>query len=236
MKTQIRYLEEINLKSPTAIVGAQGLRSVGKIALQHLIGELKPKIFAELYSRFLPAFFYGPSYLSPLSAPGVLRKDGFTELPSIRFYSHNKPELIITEGYQASESLGQYETACEIVDFFEKLKVVRIIIFGAHTTGKGVQCFATDLDLLKELTEYKIEKTQIDKFIGLPGLILGIGMIRGIKGFCLLGETSSSSNPEDPDPRGAKMVLDKLKDILGIDLDTSELKEKKPIGEIDYHV
>ncbi|MFQ6050383.1 MAG: PAC2 family protein [Candidatus Hydrothermarchaeota archaeon] len=236
MKPQVIYLEKINFKSPTAIVAAQGLRSVGKIALNHLIRELKPKLFAEFYSRDLPAFFYGISYLSPPSASGVLRKDGFAELPCIRFYAYEKPELIITEAYQASDTLGQYETAWKVVDLFEKHKVAKIIILGAHTNRNGLEGFATDSDTLSELRDYKIKKTETDRFIGLSGLVLGIGMIRGIRGFCLLGETSTSVNPEDPDPKGAKMILDKLKDILKIDIDTSELEEKKPIGEMHYHM
>ena len=224
MKTWIRYIKKQHHPGSVAVVGAPGLRSVGNIAVKHLIKKLNPELFAELYSFHFSVVYSGPSYLGYPGAAGARVAKGVVELPKVEFY-YKEPRLLITKGYQASPQ-GQLEVASKVVDLYEEAGVERIISLGAHI-GKGVQYFVTHPVIKREMIMHRIEKSDTDRFIGFSGLVLDIGRKRGMEGFCLLGGTSVSLNPEYPDLYAAKTVLDKLCEILDIKIETSELRKKE---------
>jgi len=221
-KVWIEYLEEPKLMQPVAIAAAQGLRSVGRIAVKYLIEKLKPRLFARLYCADFCVEYFGPSYLGYSGIAGCEVSNGIAELPCIRFYWHSKPELVITDGYQAAYS-SQYEVARRTVDVYERLGVKRVISLGAHVTEGGIQYLASDVEIIEEMEGRGVERTKTNRFIGFSGLVLGEGKRRGIKSLGLLGGTTPSMEPEEPDRNAAKALLDKLREILEIDIDTSEL-------------
>jgi hypothetical protein len=57
---------------------------------------------------------------------------------------------------------------------------------------------------------------------GASGLLLGLGMLRGIPGVCLMGETHG----QIIDAKSAKSVLKVLTKILGIEVNMKKLAEK----------
>ncbi|MHC1635376.1 MAG: PAC2 family protein [Candidatus Methanospirareceae archaeon] len=231
-KIEIRYIEKIRLKEPVAIVGSSGLRSVGKIAVDFLAKKTNAKLFAELYSYSFPTLYYGPSYLCPPSSAGVEVRDGLIELPKIKFYAIEEENIIITVGYQAHNVIGQYMVADKVTDLFKHLNVKKIISLGAQTLEEGIRCCVTDIELLDELNKYGIEKTSVDRFIGFSGLIIGIGKIKGMKGICLLGDTTQNfENPESPDFGAVKRLLEKISYILGMEIDFAELEEEEETEE-----
>jgi proteasome assembly chaperone (PAC2) family protein len=233
-KTWVRYVEKPALKEPVAIAGAQGLRSVGKIAIEHLIKELKPRLFANLYCVNFCVAYQGPSYLGYPGIAGVEVRQGIVELPRVKFYWHEKPALIITAGYQA-EHYGQHEVARKTVELYQEFGVKRIISLGSQILEKGVRCLGGGKKIIDEMEKYRIKKTKVERFLGFSGLILDIGNAKGIETLGLLGETVEASDPESPDPHAAKQVLDKLGDILGMHIDTSTLKRvEKPKEELTY--
>jgi proteasome assembly chaperone (PAC2) family protein len=64
--------------------------------------------------------------------------------------------------------------------------------------------------------------------MGFSGLVLGLAKLRGIKGVCLFGRSQPSvEDPEYPDPRAAKKVLETLSRILNLNLDLSAFDEKQ---------
>jgi proteasome assembly chaperone (PAC2) family protein len=60
--------------------------------------------------------------------------------------------------------------------------------------------------------------------VGASGLFLGLGKERGMKGICMLGETSGF--PIVTDPRAAEIILDSLTKILKIKIDMSKLEQR----------
>jgi proteasome assembly chaperone (PAC2) family protein len=58
--------------------------------------------------------------------------------------------------------------------------------------------------------------------IGISGLLLGHGKLRGMDGLCLLGETHGMV----VDHRSAKAVLEVLVNILGIKVDMANLEQR----------
>jgi len=229
--TWVKHIKEPIVKEPIAIVGSPGLRSIGKIAVDYLIEELKPRLIAELYSPYFPVLYQTkPSYVSHPDYPGqagILLKGGQVELPRVEFYLLSFPKLLITKGYHANFK-GQYEVANQVLDFYQEFGVKRmIVIAGYGMKGKEVCCAATDLELIKELKEYGIDTGYEGLFYGFSGLVFGLGMLRDIKGTCLFGRTQPNlEDPEYPDPKAAKAVLERLSILLNSTIDLSKLEEK----------
>jgi proteasome assembly chaperone (PAC2) family protein len=231
-----RDKSKIELKEPIAIVGSSGLRSVGKIVIDELVKKMDPRLFAQLYSYGFPSIYYGPSYLGAPSGVGVkMAKGNVAELPSVEFYIlENKKNLsqdiIITRGYQAYNALNQYAVADKVTDLFTELHVKKVISLGAQVVEEGISSCATDLELLEEMYKYGIKKTNVDSFIGFSGLVVAIGREKGLKGVCLFANTAQNlTDPEYPDFNAAKELLEKVSEILGIRVDTSDLEEGRRV-------
>ena len=223
------------LKEPVAVVGSSGLRSVGRIVVDELVAKTqpKPRLFAELFSYGFPAAYYGPSYLgAPCGVGAKLERGGLARLPSVEFYAlesagSGESDILITRGYQSYNALNQYAVADKVADFFKELGVKRVISLGAQVVEEGITDCATDLELLEEMYKYEIKRTNVDRFLGFPGLVVALAREKGIGGVCLFASTTPNlANPEYPDFRAAKELAGKVGEILGIEIDTSELEER----------
>ena len=229
-KVWIEYKDKVELKEPIAIVGSPGLRSVGKLVVDELVEKRRPRLFAELYSYGFPAIYYGPSYLGAPCGVGVkIAKSGVAELPCAQFYAieNQKQDIIIVSGYQAYDSLNQYAVAEQVTELFKAYHVKKVIALGAQVIEEGMRCCATDLELLDELAEFEIEKTNVDRFLGFSGLVVAIGRVKGLKGVCLFANTVQNTEfPECADYNAAAELLEKVSTISGFEVDTSGLKMK----------
>lgn len=220
-KTWIRILTKPELREPLAIVGSPGLRSVGKLVIESLVVSLKANLMAELYSSHFPVFYQtSPSY-SPIpefpGEPGVIIDDKNVKLPRVEFYYSSAPSLIIVKGYHAN-FYGQYEVAEKVLDFFEESGVKRIIgVAGYGHEGEGVCCAATNLKMLEEMKRFQVEKEYVGPLYSFSGLVFGLATLRGMSGVCLFGRTKPNPDyPEDPDTNAAKIVMEKLQQILQV--------------------
>lgn len=214
----------------TAIVGSRGLRSVGKIAVDYLVEKLQPRLIEELYSPHFPMIYQTqPSYAAHPDypgRPGVWLQHDRIELPKVEFYLSDSPRLLLTRGYHANFQ-GQHEVAEQVLDIYEKHSVTRLFVLAGYGVGEGeVCCAATDPELVDELKKRGIGTGYEGPFIGFSGLVLGLAKLRGIKGICLFGRSQPNpEDPESPDPRAAGKVLEKLADILELDLDLTGLQK-----------
>ncbi|MFQ5647905.1 MAG: PAC2 family protein, partial [Candidatus Aenigmatarchaeota archaeon] len=85
----------------------------------------------------------------------------------------------------------------------------------------------THKELLKKYKGYGITFAageKVGSIVGAAGLLLGLGMERGMKGVCVLGETSGF--PIVTDPKAAEEVLKSLIKILNVKIDLSRLEER----------
>jgi len=230
-------VREVKLSEPVALVGSPGLRSVGLIAVDHLIKKLSCDLFMELYSRSFPAeYTLAPSYIATPGLPGsggVTVRDGTPVIPKVEFHSWRE-KLVVVRGYQADFE-GQYQVAETVADFLQGLGTRRMIVLAAHGRGgEGVQCGATEGRLIEEMRTYGVETGYEGPFFGLSGLILGMAKLRGVEGLALFGLTTPMpENPEFPDPVAAKTLLTKVSEILNLPLDLSGLE---PLAEKDERV
>ena len=226
------------LSSQIAIVGAPGLRSVGKIAVDTLIEQLQPRLYADIYSYGFPSTYYGPSYLGAPSHAGALTtRDQLTELPSVKVYIAEPKsrsgtadrKLVLISGYQAYDPLNQYMVVDRVTDVLKELGVKRVFSLGAQVIEAGTTCCATDTNVLDELARHGITQTHVDRFIGFSGLVAALAMMKGIEGVCLFSSTTQNvEDPEYPDLSAAQELVVRVAEILGFQVDTADFE--RPSG------
>lgn len=213
----IKIIEKPKLKNSILIEGLPGIGLVGKIAVEHLLDELKAKKFAEIYSPYLP--------------PQVLiQADGTVKLVNMELYYHQeeKNDLILLVGdFQGITPDSQYQISGKILDFLEKFNLKKIFTLGGLGTGsivKSPRVFGatTSKKLVKEMKKYKVIFRGDGGIFGAAGLLIGLGMQRNYDGICLMGETHG----QIIDARAAEAVLTTLTKILGIQVDMTKLEDK----------
>jgi len=213
----INILEEPILRNAILIEGLPGIGLVGKLAADHMLDELKAKKFIEFYSPYLP-----PQV--------IIRKDGTVKLVDMEFHywRGEKNDLILLTGeFQGITPDSQYQISEKILDMAEKFNVVRIFTLGGLGTGgitKEPKVFGatTNRELVEDLKKLGVIFKGGGAIFGASGLLLGLGMQRGIDGVCLMGETHG----QIIDAKSAEAVLKVLTNILGIEIDMTELVEK----------
>ena len=214
----VRYVKEPKLVNPVLIEGLPGVGNVGKLAADHLIDETGAEKIAEIYSKHFP-----PQVL--VEDTGVIR-----QVNNELYYLKNPDILILAGDYQGLTSEGQYELADVVLNMAEKFGVKKIFTLGGYGLGRMIKRHrvlgaATSRHLVKEMKKYDVVFPKGEPgsgIIGAAGLLLGIGMLRGMDGVCLMGETSGYF----VDPKAARAVLEVLTKVLRIKIDFSKLDEK----------
>lgn len=228
-ETKIICEEKPKLNNPVLVVGLPGIGNVGRMSVGYLVHELKAKKFAELYS---PYFFHF-----------VMIHDDMVHVLRNEFYYYNGKErdvIFLIGDCQAFDPKGHYEVAGKILDFAKELGCREIVAIGGFATGKPMKMegdkaapkpkvlgAASDVKVSKDYEKYGIDfkiAGEIGTIVGATGLIVGLSKMHGIKGLCLLGETSGF--PIITDPNAAEAVLVVLQKIIGTKADVSKLHEK----------
>ena len=215
MRTEVRELKSVKLRSPILIEGLPGLALVGRLAVGYLIEALDAEKFAELYSPHFPYYV-------------IVDEEGRIRLPKGEFYYRRSrdrgPDLILLVGdSQAQTNEGQYEVASCVLEFAKKHGVRTIITVGGYRTEEGgskVMCASTSRELLERAVRAGATVSPAGSpIVGIAGLLLGLTAFTDMEALCLLGETKGHI----PDPRAAKNVLKVLTGLLGLEIDFSEL-------------
>jgi uncharacterized protein len=229
----IRILEKPNLDAPIFIEGLPGVGNVGKLAAEHIIESLHLVKFAEMYSKFLP--------------PQVMvGEDGRINLVRHDFYycKREAPEkdlIILTGDFQGLTPEGQYKLSHETIKMVKGLGASMVITLG----GFGVIRMVSEPHVLGAVTDLELKRTfeeigvvfkkgePSSGIIGASGLLLGLGLLEGLKGICLMGETSGYF----VDPRSARGVLEVLSKYLNLKIDFTSLETKaRQIDEITSRI
>lgn len=206
------------LKDPILIEGLPGIGFVGKLAAEYLARELKGEKIAELYSYHFPHQV-------------MMQKNGLVRMLKYKIYlvKAKKNDLLVLIGdLQPMSSEAQYEICVEVLKYFRSIGGKFIITLGGYTTGVAISNVrvlgaATDLSVVKEYSKKGIIFGEAKgAILGAAGLLIGIGKIMGFKGVCLMGETHGAYI----DAQSAKVLLEKIKDILKISIDLSKIEER----------
>ncbi len=225
METMIRVKKVPKLNNPIFIEGLPGVGNVGRIAAGYLIEQLKAEEFAEIFSpHFMPFVLLHQS-----SAVHVLKN----ELYFWKAKSKKQRDLIILVGdSQSIDPAGHYEIVEAVLTFLEKYGVKEMITIAGLNVGKlekepKVIGAVSEPSVAKKYAKHGIDfdaGSKVGTIVGASGLFIGLGRYHGMKGLCLLGETSGF--PIIPDPRSAEVVLKVLTKILNVKINMSELKNK----------
>lgn len=222
IETKIIVSEQPKLNNPIFVEGLPGIGNVGRVAVGYLIHQLKAKKFADLYS---PYFF-----------PFVIIHDDLVHTLRNEFYYYKNPkgrDLVLLIGdCQSYDPKGHYEISGKILDFVKGMGCKDVITIGGYGAGKVVEKprvlgSVTDAKMIKEYEKFGINfkiSDQVGTIVGASGLLVGLGKIYGMRGLCLLGETSGF--PIITDPNSAEVVLDVLQKVLDIKIDMSKIQEK----------
>jgi len=213
----LKVTEKPNLGNPTLVEGLPGIGLVGKLIGDHLLDELRPKKFAQLYSPYLP--------------PQVnIQEDGTVKMVTMDFHSYSqdgKEIILLTGDFQGITPDSQYQMAEKTVELASELNVKRLYTLGGLATGNITQNprvfgAATTKELVQEHEKYGILFKEDGAIFGASGLLLGLGAQKGIEGVCLMGETHGQLI----DAKSAEAVLKILTDILGIKVDMTAIETK----------
>lgn len=220
---QITFHERPELSDPILIEGLPGVGNVGKLAADHLIEELGATKLATIHSKYFP--------------PQVLvLEDGTVRLVNNELYYWRGTEqgardlLVLIGDYQGLTADGQYVLVNRVLDVAQGFGVGRVYTLGGYATGQmsekpQVLGAATSDKIVEEMRERGVVFKKGEPgggIVGASGLMLGLGMTRGIEGICLMGETSGYL----VDPKSAQSVLEILNDLLGVEVDFSELENR----------
>jgi len=211
----IQIHERPKLNDPILIEGLPGIGFVANIAALHLIHELKAKLFAEVFSDAFQDL-------------AVTTETGGTRSPINELYYCKRGgggrDFIVWYGNtQALTTFGQYELCGRVLDVAQELGCRFLITLGgfkveeAKTTPQ-VYCAATDAETLNEVLNLGV-KTMVGQIFGVAGILLGLGRLRGLRGFSLLVETLGTY----PDVNATRHALSALSGFLKLDVDTSKL-------------
>jgi uncharacterized protein (TIGR00162 family) len=202
------------------ICGFPGSGYVGKIAIDHLIQELDAKHLADIYSSSFPPQI-------------TIRNDGIAELiKNSIFYAENatisnKSLLLLTGDSQPADPDSEFTLAEAILDIASKFDSEMVFTLAAYITGVFVdkpRIFGTgtDRDIVRSFHEKNILSMDGGSITGMNGLIIGIAKLHGMKGTCLLGETSGYV----VDAKASKAILESLLSIIGIKVDMTNLDKR----------
>lgn len=221
IETKIVVESKPKLRNPICVVGLPGIGNVGRIAIGYAIEQLKAKKFAELYS---PNFF--AFVMIHENKIHVLRNE---------FYYHKgkkRDYIFIIGDTQSYDQSGHYEVATKILEFLKSLGCKEVVTIGGFGSGKVVDkpqvyASATDEDLVKIYKKRGVNfdlTGKITTIVGASGLIAGLSKQYGMKGICLLGETTGY--PIITDPTAAEAILRVLQKSLELDIDLKKLDNK----------
>jgi uncharacterized protein (TIGR00162 family) len=215
MVCNIQIYEKPKLKDPVLIEGLPGIGFVANIAALHLIHELKAKLFAEVVSdafQDLTVTTETGGARSPINELYYcIREDGERDL--IIWYGNT----------QALTTFGQYELCGRVLNLAQELGCNFIITLGGFKVEEAkatpqVYCAATDSETLNEILSLGA-KTMVGQIFGVAGILIGLGGLRGLKGFSLLVETLGTY----PDANATRYALSVLNNFLKLNVDMSRL-------------
>lgn len=214
---EIHFKEKPSLRNPTLIAAWPGMGMLARMTVDYLIQQLDAKQFAEIRSPSNDIYF----------------KDGMGKLSQYRhrfYYCHGKQsDLIVCSGEIQPQTLSELkELANQVLDVAEEFGAKRVYTFAAVPNPHDVKPRVFGVVNKPELEEFLREKgVQLvsgdGRITGLNGLLIGIAQQRKMEGICLLCEIRYLDIPQ---PRSAQAVLSTLTNILGIEVDLSELERQ----------
>jgi uncharacterized protein len=236
MVTKIKILKKQKLKKQILFVGLPGIGLVGKIAVDYLVNELKPK--AKLYAKVISDNF----------PPAVHTKNSILNLIYDEIYVYKtktRDYLFLIGPVQPSlmmpiNSSQHYEFSQTIAKFLKDTGTQKIFTFAGINVGQkrlnknpSVIMVSSDTKTKDSITKKKINNLIVDNsktdalISGVAGLLIAIAYNDyNIPGCCFMGETDQKL--VFGDQGSAKSVLQVISKLVDFKFDLKKIdKEAK---------
>ena len=216
MVCTVEIYEKPQLNNPILIEGLPGIGFVANIAALHLINELKAKRFAEIVSASFQDF------------ASTTETGGFSSPVNELYYWKRQDggrDLIIWHGNsQALTTFGQYELCGKVLDIVQELGCRSMISIGGFKKEEvqpvpAIYSAATDEESLQEALSLGT-RIMVGHIFGIAGLLIGLGGLKGFRGFALLVDTLGMY----PDANATRYALTSLGKYLNLNIDMSKLE------------
>lgn len=208
--------EPLKSKNPLVIEGFPGIGLVGNITCQHIIEEMEMKYVGSIDSRYFP--------------PLAVLFNGIVYMP-VRIYEAPKKEIIVVISDIPIHPTASYDLSKALVDWMVSIKSKNIISIAGIATTTGMRRVfggATSPEMLEKIKD-KTEIFQVGTISGISGSIMTECFIRNLPAIGLLGETPGPN----PDPRAAVEVLNVLKNIFNLSINTDKLMNQAEQIELE---
>jgi hypothetical protein len=216
------------LRNPILVEGLPGIGSVGKIAIDYLVDNLKSELLYKIHS-----YNFHPSVL--------LNSESFVELPAVNMHvskGKNRDIVFLSGDVQPLDERASYEFCEKILDLAQELGCSEVITLGGiglPTEIKNPAVFGavTDKETLLRYGKFKSinfkANERVEAIFGASGLLLGLARLRGMTGISLLAETYAHQLHLGFSE--AKVLLRELTNILDIKVSfaglENQIKEKE---------
>jgi uncharacterized protein len=231
MATKIDITKPQKLRNPVMLVGLPGIGLVGKIAIDYLISELKPKanVYATIVSDTFPPAVHAKSSLLEMISDNVYLYKGKTR-DYLFVAGPVQPNLT-----SISNSQEHYEFSEKIAEFAKKQGIKEIYTFAGLNIGEKrlnqkprVLAVSSDKETKERLKKKKIDNvifddTQGDTLIsGVAGLLIGVAYYNHkIPGCCFMGETDQKLIFGDQG--SARSVVSVISDLFDFKVDMKKI-------------
>lgn len=229
----IKNKEFPKLKRPVLVEGLPGIGSVGKVAVDFVIDEVKAVKVCDLFSHALPHSVF-------------VNDENLVELPTISVYykkfRSNRADLLFLSGdAQPVDENSSYAFCEKVLDVIQSLNTKEIITLGGiglpHIPKKPkVYCTGNSKELIKKyIRGTAIEKNLygvVGPIVGVSGLLLGLSKKRNINAVSLLAETYS--HPMYLGLKGAREIVKILNQKLALKINMHDLDRE--IEEIEGEI
>lgn len=194
MPTSITLLKKKKMHDAVCFTGLPGIGLVGKIAVDYMLKQIKAEKIAEIHSDSFP--------------PSITTFNGVTDLikNEIYYFKFKKKDFLFIAGpvqpsidLRMASGKEHYEFSESIVLGLKQLKVKEIYTLAGLNIGDkriktspNVVVAATDEKTLKSFKLLGCKPATGEGLVsGAAGMLLGMARRHGLKGACLMGETSS---------------------------------------------
>lgn len=226
----IRKIEDVKIKNPILIEGLPGIGNVGKIAMDFMIDNLKPKKIYEIHSDGFPHAVF-------------VNEQNLVDLPTIRIFHKkikNQDYLFLAGDVQPIDEASCYEFCNKILDIMQELKAKEVITLGGiglQKVPENPQVYCTG-NTKKIIDKYKSQSLNcniygiVGPIMGVSGLLVGLAKYREIPSIAMLAETFG--HPTYVGIKGAGALLNVLNKKLELGLDLSQIN--KDIKDVDTEI
>jgi uncharacterized protein len=211
MAIEFHMLANPKLRSPVLIEGFPGLGLVGTISASYLVEKLQMEPLG---------------YITSDQFPPIAAVHGKRPLFPARMYYSAKHNVIVFISEFVIPIGAVNELSDKIYNFARRQKVQRIISLGGIAI-KGEQDTVYAISSLPELSAHlerlpHVELIKEGATTGVTGVLLARGAVEKYPVISLLAESQQGYM----DPKAAAMVLEALKELVKVDIDTTTLEHE----------